>query len=355
MTSLLMPHNETFGDRSISSAANDLFAQRQLFPQHKQQLHSNTHPHHDARYYASCYIAGGMSSSIRWVLSPLELVKTRMQAGSSGSGSNISNSISGALRNIYALEGAAGLFRGLGPTSVAYGFQTSTKYGLYEVLKDRLTAAALNHHTGSTMSEQEIRERYRVLIYVTAAATAEAVADVLMCPWEMIRVKIQTATAGSNHFPTRLGPAFSEMVRNRQHYNYPFGSLAPLWGRQIPGTIVNFYTFETAVSMIYSQLPKPKEDYSGLQQLGVTFAAGYMAGFCSAVISHPADSLVSLMALPQHSGKSAFQIAKHVGLYQLATKGLAPRILITGKIISVQWLLYDSFKSLMGLGTTGGN
>jgi solute carrier family 25 phosphate transporter 3 len=38
----------------------------------------------------------------------------------------------------------------------------------------------------------------------------------------------------------------------------------------------------------------------------------------------------------------------------LATKGLLPRTLLTGTAIGLQWYIYDSFKSGMGMGTTGG-
>jgi solute carrier family 25 (mitochondrial phosphate transporter), member 3 len=351
MTSLLI-HSEFFGG-DTSPSTKDLFEWKQ-----QQQLPSprigavpqHNHTIHDARYYVSCCLAGGLSSGIRWVLSPLELIKTRMQAaGSSSIMHHHPLGIAGTFRSIYAHEGGAvGLWRGLGPTAVAYWFQTSTKYGLYEVLKDQLSSSS------STGEKQQQHLYYKGLIYVTAAASAEAVADVLMCPWEMLKVKMQTAGKSST-FPSQLVPALQEMTRNRQRYNFPFGLLGPLWGRQIPGTIVNFYTFENAVAMIYAVRGQPKQDYSALQQLGVTYAAGYIAGFCSAVVSHPADSLVSLMSMPEHAGQSCWQITKRVGLYRLATKGLAPRILVTGQIISVQWLLYDSFKSLMGFGTTGGN
>jgi solute carrier family 25 (mitochondrial phosphate transporter), member 3 len=309
---------------------------------------------HDSQYYLSCYLAGGLSSSIRWILSPLELIKTRLQTSHTFAPSAASvtaplnNTMVGTFANIYANEGATGLFRGLGPTAAAYWLQTSTKYSLYEMIKDRLSES---HNVGWSSG----------LVYVASAATAEAIADILMCPFEMLKVKIQTNAANMNNvnqqrpFPNRFGPALQEMIRHRKLYNFPFGSLGPVWGRQIPGTIVNFCTFENAVSMIYSGLgSQNKSDYSPTQQLGVTVLAGYIAGVCCAVVSHPADSIISLKSLPEYHGHSAVQIIRRVGWYRLATKGLAPRILMTGQIIAFQWLLYDSIKSVFGYGTSGG-
>ena len=40
-------------------------------------------------------------------------------------------------------------------------------------------------------------------------------------------------------------------------------------------------------------VPKPKSECSKGEQLGVSFAAGYIAGVFCAVVSHPADNLVS--------------------------------------------------------------
>ncbi len=72
-----------------------------------------------------------------------------------------------------------------------------------------------------------------------------------------------------------------------------YKGLQPLWGRQIPYTMVKFATFETTVNQIYATLGKPKESYNTLQQTGVSFLGGYIAGVGCAVVSHPADVMVS--------------------------------------------------------------
>lgn len=57
--------------------------------------------------------------------------------------------------------------------------------------------------------------------------------------------------------------------------------------------MVKFATFENAVAQIYKTLGKPKESYNALQQTGVSFLGGYIAGIGCAVVSHPADVMVS--------------------------------------------------------------
>merc|ERR1712238_235737 len=97
---------------------------------------------------------------------------------------------------------------------------------------------------------------------------------------------------------------------------------------------------------------KKKSEHSKATQLAVSFAAGYVSGLVSTVVSHPADSLLSLRA--RYPDKTYTQIIDLVGWKQLATQGLVPRAALTGTIIASQWFLYDSFKSIMGLGTSGG-
>jgi solute carrier family 25 phosphate transporter 3 len=57
--------------------------------------------------------------------------------------------------------------------------------------------------------------------------------------------------------------------------------------------MVKFATFEMTVEYIYKTLGKPKEAYSTVQQTSVSFLGGYIAGIGCAIISHPADVMVS--------------------------------------------------------------
>jgi len=76
----------------------------------------------------------------------------------------------------------------------------------------------------------------------------------------MIKVRIQTIPHGT--FPTGFGAAVAEMNKNRAEYKFPFGSLQPLWARQIPYTVVKFVGFETCVEMFYKHVltAKPKSE-----------------------------------------------------------------------------------------------
>jgi len=119
--------------------------------------------------------------------------------------------------------------------------------------------------------------------------------------------------------------------------------------------MAKFFFFEKVVSFCYTNIfTAPKESYGKGTQLTVTFISGYTAGVICAIVSHPADTLVSLLGKPDNKGKSFGTIASEFGYMNLMLKGLVPRIIMIGTMTGVQWYIYDAFKTFMGMGTTGG-
>jgi hypothetical protein len=107
--------------------------------------------------------------------------------------------------------------------------------------------------------------------------------------------------------------------------------------RQIPYTMAKFACFEKIVELFYGHVfTAPKESYSKTTQLGVTFASGYSAGVVCAIVSHPADSLVSLQGKASNKGKSLGTIASETGLGTLMTKGLGTRVLMIGEMTAAR-------------------
>uniref|UniRef100_A0A8C2AP97 Solute carrier family 25 member 3 n=1 Tax=Cyprinus carpio TaxID=7962 RepID=A0A8C2AP97_CYPCA len=116
----------------------------------------------------------------------------------------------------------------------------------------------------------------------------------------------------------------------------------PLWLRQIPYTMMKFACFERTVEMLYKYIvPKPRSECSKPEQLVVTFVAGYIAGVFCAVVSHPADSVVSV--LNKEKGSSAVEVVKRLGPAGV-WKGLFARIIMIGTLTALQWFIYDSVK-----------
>lgn len=190
---------------------------------------------HNGGYYAKCMVGGALACGLTHTLvTPLDVVKCNMQANP-GRFKNVFNGFSG----IAAEEGFAALLKGWAPTALGYHAQGAVKFGFNEFFKDEY-ANALG---------QEASVKYRAIVWAAASASAEFFADMALCPFEMIKVRVQTSDAGT--FPTDFKEAFKEVSTNRAAYNWPMGSIVPLWTRQIPYTVVKFVGFEAFVEMFY--------------------------------------------------------------------------------------------------------
>ena len=84
--------------------------------------------------------------------------------------------------------------------------------------------------------------------------------------------------------------------------------------------------------------------------------SGYLAGVICAIVSHPADTMVSKLNQMKTEG-SAFSNMKKIyadigfaGLWN----GLLARIIMIGTLTGLQWWIYNAFKAAVGLLTSGG-
>ena len=123
---------------------------------------------------------------------------------------------------------------------------------------------------------------YTGVIWLAGSASAEFFADIALCPMEMVKVKVQTSPAGT--WPTDFGAALKQMAAQKATTGFPFGSVVPLWSRQIPytmakyafiylpsphffqlvfGIFCRFFFFERIVQLFYQHVfTKPKDTYS---------------------------------------------------------------------------------------------
>jgi len=137
------------------------------------------------------------------------VVKTRRQVDPKLYSSNFS-----AWRQIYLKEGIRGIFFGWSPTFVGYSCQGAGKYGFYEVFK---------HLYGDKM----FPNMNRTMVYLGASATAEFLADIALCPWEAIKVRMQTTLPP---YANNLREGWSRIVAKEGIAGYVFPySLSQGW------------------------------------------------------------------------------------------------------------------------------
>ncbi|KAL2577240.1 hypothetical protein GLYMA_16G146700v4 [Glycine max] len=285
-------------------------------------------------FYAACTVGGSLSCGPTHTgITPLDVVKCNIQIDPV----KYKNTSTG-FGVMFEEQGLRGFFRGWGPTLVGYSAQGAFKYGFYEFFKKYY----------SDIAGPEYATKYKTLIYLAGSASAELIAGVALCPFEAVKVRVQTQPG----FARGLADGLPKLVRT-EGVSGLYKGIVPLWGRQVPYTMMKFASYENIVEMIYKHaIPKPKYECSNSLQLGVSIVSGYMAGILCATVSHPADNLVSF--LNNSKGATVGDAVKKLGLWGLFTRGLPLRILMVGTLTGAQWGIYDSFKVFVGLPTTGG-
>lgn len=301
-------------------------------------------------YFGLCAVGGIFGCGIPHTLvTPIDLVKCNAQVNPK----DFPNAVTG-FRAIYKGDlrhqgfgsGLTSLFKGWGPTAVGYSAKGFVEFGLYEYFK---------HYTAQ-LAGPEDAYKHRNLLYCGSAAAAEFVASAVVCPFEAVKVRIQTNPS----FAAGMHDGIPKIIKNEGWANL-YSGIGPLWARQIPYTVIKFWAFERIAEAIYSRLPKPKSEMTKLEQAGVVFASGYAAGVLCGAASHPADTMVSEInkvkadgSLLQkmrviYKGTATTRGTGFKGLW----KGFGPRVVMIGTLTGLQWFIYGSFKAAVGLPTPG--
>ena len=98
------------------------------------------------------------------------------------------------------------------------------------------------------------------------------------------------------------------------------------------------------------------QDYgtiSGASKMGVALSSGVIAGVAAAIISHPADTLLSKINKAGAGGSGGTvsrltNIAKEIGFAKLCTTGLGARCVMIGTLTAGQFALFDIVMDLTG-------
>merc|ERR1719273_2897679 len=122
-----------------------------------------------------------------------------------------------------------------------------------------------------------------MLWQAAASGSAEIFADIALCPFEMTKVKMQVTLPGTEGgVPRQLMPAMRAMSANKAETRFPFGSLTPLWGRQVPYTMIKFVGFYQTAEFVYKTIESKygyaKNDLSSSAPFEIPFSCGYWAG-----------------------------------------------------------------------------
>lgn len=245
-----------------------------------------------------------------------------------------------ASRSIVAKEGASALLTGFGPTAAGYFVQGGAKFAGYEYFKKKYI---------TLVGGPEKAVDRRTGIYLAASATAELFADVLLCPLEATRIRLVSSRGYANGFL----PGFARMAKEEGLKGF-YSGFIPLLFKQIPFAVGQFSVHEAANELIYRAMgPERKAKLTQLELTGVELTSGVTAGIAAAVLSHPADTLLSAINKgagdPKQGATSRmFQLAKEFGPKRLLLTGLGPRVVMTCGLVGAQFVIYAQCKTLTG-------
>lgn len=111
------------------------------------------------------------------------------------------SSLGDGLSKIKATEGigSKGLALGWLPTFFGYSLQGFGKFGFYEIFKDV--------YKGIVGDENAVK--YKRIGWSISSACAEFLADFMLCPFEAVKVRMQTSKPGT--FPSEFFVAFNQI------------------------------------------------------------------------------------------------------------------------------------------------
>ncbi|KAL7420579.1 mitochondrial phosphate carrier protein [Cryptotrichosporon argae] len=291
-----------------------------------------------ADLYSRFALAGALGCAItHGALTPVDVVKTRIQLEPEV----YNKGMIGGFRQVIASEGAGALLTGLGPTVVGYSLQGAFKFGGYEFWKKKAI---------DVLGVEGARNN-RQAIYLGASAIAEFFADIVLCPLEATRIRLVSQPT----FATGLVPGFLRIVRE-EGVGALYAGFGPILFKQVPYTMAKFAVFEVASEQILKSWGKTKASLTQGQSTTVNLSAGLIAGMAAAVISQPADTLLSKInktkGLPGQSTTSRLiQMAGQLGVGGLFT-GMGARLVMIGTLTAGQFLIYGDIKK--ALNATGG-
>ncbi|KAI8384660.1 mitochondrial carrier domain-containing protein [Radiomyces spectabilis] len=292
-----------------------------------------------AALYARFAFAGALCCAItHGAMTPVDVVKTRIQL----SPEVYNKGMIAGFRQVVQAEGAGALLTGFGPTAAGYFLQGAFKFGGYEFWKK----------TFIDMVGVEKAKENRTAIYLGSSAIAEFFADVALCPLEATRIRLVSQPT----FATGLLSGFSKILKEEGVLKGFYSGFGPILFKQVPYTMAKFVVYELAAEKIYQSIQTPKDQLTPSTVTSVNLGAGIIAGTAAAIISQPADTLLS--KINKQKGVEGQSVTSRLVTMagQLGVKGLflglGPRIVMVATLTAGQFAIYGDIKRV--LGATGG-
>ena len=269
------------------------------------------------------------ASGVHLALTPLDVVKTKVQIDP-----DRYPKILPSFQSVWKDEGPSTFFTGWLPTFSGYFVSGGILFALTEVIRRSLTEAA-----GVNALSLEVP------IILAAASVASASAAILYCPFDAVRIRsVAQPNYGANAFET-----VSRMV-DEEGIEVLTNAIPVFVAKQVPYAAVKFTIFDLTTEYLYRLYPMAQEDLK--LSLGISLVGGVLAGIAAAIVSNPADAVISELkkAKSDLSPQEAFQaLLDRAGIPALF-KGLSIRMVFYSLTAAFQFLIYDGVRFSLGVG-----
>ena len=344
--------------------------------------------------YTRLALSGAVCTVIvRTALNPLELVKTKIQLGndlevnefalsqmkemsldegpsttsdavatetSSKDGKNETVGTGDMIKSLVKLRGFKSLFQSADITFLASLVFGSLGFGATELFRRSFTGALFPQGGG---------ERGEEIVLLTAAAFACVLTSAVATPFEVLRVKSMGMveakgwTAVLDDFlEEKNGSARADAKLKPQDLLPLWSGFAPTVSRELPFAVIKFLVFDILAKQLTilanAQLGEgaiPVQSGVGTTGLAISAIAGAVAGVAGAIISHPADLILTLT-----TSKSSEEVDWKDVVSELLSReggisnlfiGLPARSIFFFLVIGLQFFLYDYVKNIFEVGS----
>merc|ERR1712196_246166 len=145
----------------------------------------------------------------------------------------------------------------------------------------------------------------------------------------------------------------SKMMAEQGFVGAFYSGFIPILCKQIPYTMAKFAVQGAAADVIYGSIGATPQTMSKGGNISVSLGSGVIAGVVAAIISHPADTLLSKINKGGAGGTGSMMsrlmnIAAETGIVSLCTTGLGARCIMIGTLTAGQFGIFDIVMAAVG-------
>jgi solute carrier family 25 phosphate transporter 3 len=294
------------------------------------------------------FIASGAvcSSVAHLVLTPIDVVKTKVQTKPDVYSGGIVNTF----KKVLDEEGSKSFFTGWEPTFLGFFLTGGVSFFFTEYFRRLFTSLMVtNLMTQAAMSEiaaQAVTSSYEIPIVAASAATSGFLCCFILSPFDAVRIR----TVTQPDFADSPFGVLPRIIREEGVLSL-FSALNACILKEVPYNVVKFLVFDGFTQWAYECIPAAQEDIR--LSLTISLVGGTCGGIAASIVSNPADVIVSEMKKSKSDmgPLEAASVLKQRAGWKAFSCGLQLRMIFYSLLVSLQFLLYDTVRIALGVGS----